>query len=365
MFRRSSSQSSGYQRPRDTVLESATARGRVRFPFLSWARMVGLGVMVWGLVSLANEITPAASKAGPELLGKHSERIESIAFHPGGRWLASGGGGGLVSLWDMHRRELAMALLPSTELDNTHVNYLAFTPDGLSLAVAHDDGSVTILDMATGKDRHRFRVSMRSARCLAFSPDGRLLAIGSTDNKIALWEVPALRQRAVLLGSRRQVNSLAFSPDGRTLASASTDGTAKLWNVSSGENIRTLGTTPINFRTVVCVAYSPEGRILATACPESGIALWDASTGRRLETSGGRERGAMTLAFSPVGGKLAWGTTDGRIEVWDAGANLQFSEFHGHSGAVVSLAFSPDGKTLASTGNDAAVRTWEVSRWDQ
>ena len=354
-MRQSCSQRPNFQRPTDVLPQCAASCGRVRFPFLSWGWMAVLGVLASVLVYLAEGATRDPGEADRSLLGKHINGVESVAFNPGGRWLASAGGDRAAYLWDLKRGELAMVLDRAPESEETLANRVAFAPDGSTLAVANDDGSVTLWDVASGIQRHNFRASTQGVRCLAFSPDGLLLATGSTDHSIALWDVATLSRRAVLLGSSRQVNCVVFSPDGRTLASACTDGTAKLWDVSSGENIRTLNATTTKLWSVVCVAYSPDGRVLATACPESGVALWDASTGRRLETHGGCETGAMTLAFSPRGETLAWGTAGGMIELWDAGGNRRLSVWRGHSGAVVSLAFSPDGRTLASGGNDAAV----------
>ncbi|HEX3446954.1 MAG TPA: WD40 repeat domain-containing protein, partial [Isosphaeraceae bacterium] len=314
MSRRSSSQPLSYRSPRNVQPECAPRGGRVRFPFLSWKRIVGLGVLAWVPLYLADGTTPAPGKADHSVLGKHSGRIISVAFNPSGRWLAASGGTRSVSLWDMSCREPAMALEPAPEPEVAFMNCLAFTPDGLNLAVANDRGSVSMWDVASGNLWHNLRASTQSVRSLAFSPDGRLLATGISDGSIVLWDATMLCERAVLLGSRRQINCVAFSPDGRTLASASTDGRTKLWDISSGENIRTLKPNANDPPAIQCVAYSPDGRILATACAQSGVALWDESTGRLLVTCGECGPGAMTLAFSPVGGMLAWGATDGRIE---------------------------------------------------
>jgi WD40 repeat protein len=297
MIRRSFSQLPSHQTPWDVLPQCAASSGRVRFPFLNWGWIAVLGVLVAMLVYLAERTTPDLDEANRGLLGKHVNWVDSVAYHPGGHWLAAVGGDRSVSLWDMNRRERATTLKPASGSEVTSTTCVAFTPDGSTLAVGNNDGSVSMWDVASWNHRHNVRASTHAVRCLAFSPDGQLLATGCTDHSITLWDVATLRRRSVLLGSRRQVNSVAFSPDGRTLASASTDGTAKLWDVSSGENIRTLNTTTVNHRIVRCVAYSPDGRVLATACLESGVALWDASSGRRLNTPEGCEPGAMTLGY--------------------------------------------------------------------
>jgi WD40 repeat protein len=359
-MRRSNRQITDLRQSPDILTRSGMTRGVVRFPILSWGWKAGLCALASALFYA--EVWTGQDPAGADrsLLGKHINGVESVAFNPAGRWLASAGSDRSVYVWDLERHELAKVLNRAQASAETLTSRVAFAPDGSTLAVANDDGLVTLWDLASGIQRHNFRASTHGVRCLAFSPDGLVLATGSTDRSIVLWDMATLSRRATLSGSRGQVNSIAFSPDGRTLASGCTDGAAKLWDVSSGENIRTLVATTTTHHSVVCVAYSPDGQMLATACPESGVALWDATTGRPLEIDGGYPHGAMTLAFSPRGPVLAWGKIGGAIEIWDAAANRRLSVWRGHSGPVISLAFSPDGKTLASGGNDAAVRMWDV-----
>ena len=356
----SRSQRPSFPRPLDVLSEDEMSCGAVRFSILSWGWRAVRCTLALVLVYVAVGTSRHPDEADHSLLGKHIKGVESVAFNPGGRWLASAGGDTSAYLWDLERGELAKVLDRIPESAETLANRVAFAPNGSTLAGANDDGSVTLWDVASGIEQHHFRASARRVRCLAFSPDSLLLATASTDHSIALWDVATLSRRAVLLGSSRSVNCVVFSPDGLTLASACMDGTAKLWDVSSGENIRTLTMTTTKLWSVICVAYSPDGRMLATACPESGVALWHASSGSRLITPWVSEGGALTLAFSPRGQTLAWGTAGGMIEIWDAGGNRRLSVGRGHSGAVMSLAFSPDGRTLASGGNDAAVRVWEV-----
>jgi WD40 repeat protein len=71
---------------------------------------------------------------------------------------------------------------------------------------------------------------------VAFSPVGLTLATASQDGTVDLWDLTG-RARPVLIGESlvghaADVRSVAFSPDGNALATASADNTAILWDIS-------------------------------------------------------------------------------------------------------------------------------------
>src|SRR5262249_40147278 len=145
-------------------------------------------------------------------------------------------------------------------------------------------------------------------RCLVFSPDGRTLALGGDDGTIRLWDMPRARERVLLRGHKDVVWSVAFSRDGRRLVSSGKDGRVLLWHSVRGAGLRELGKARPN--SVQSVAFAPGGQAVAfgeTGWSPQDVTLWDPETGALRARLTGHHVGVNALAFSPDGRTLASG----------------------------------------------------------
>ena len=113
------------------------------------------------------------------------------------------------------------------------INSVAFSPDGKRLASAagkgpgDGGGEIKVWDAETGQELHTLPAGGTS---VAFSPDGRRIAgagkrpidrLGgpSGSGEVKVWDAETGRELLTLQGHTSDVWNVAFSPDGQRLAS--------------------------------------------------------------------------------------------------------------------------------------------------
>ncbi len=289
---------------------------------------------------------------------RHGDQINRVAFSPGGLTLASASNDGSVRLWDAATGKELRRFLGHQGA----VISVACSPDGTMLASGgwEGDNTIRLWDVATGKELRLFKPQSGPWGCIVFSPDGKSLATGRHDHGIQLWDVETGKLLHQLDGQDKSSVpvEVAYSPDGRTLASGGKDGTIRMWDLATGKESRRLPGPQKNWNHIV--AFSPDGRTIASAGHASPIRLLEVATGKEIRQLQAHPDGDSSLAFAPDGRTLACGDTTGTIHLWEAATGNELFRFKGHSGYVAGLSFSGDGQRLASIA-DATIHVWDVA----
>jgi hypothetical protein len=154
------------------------------------------------------------------------------------------------------------------------VQTLAFSPDSRLLASGGWDYSIVLWDTQT---RQRIGQPLlghtNGINTLAFSPDGQILASGGRDQRIILWDVATGQPFGTpLTGHEFGVYNLVFSPDGRWMAS--TDAyQIILWNMGvAGWQEAACRRAHLNFTQVEWERFLP-GQPYRPVCPNSVAGL--------------------------------------------------------------------------------------------
>ena len=124
-----------------------------------------------------------------QTLEHHTKSVETVAFLPDCRLLASGSWDKSILLWDPKTNVLKKILTGHTQA----VSLVAFSPDYQQLALGFGDSMIWLCDVRLwdANTRVTFKLLEGHTDCIwsmAFSPNGKLLASGSEDETIRLWD---------------------------------------------------------------------------------------------------------------------------------------------------------------------------------
>ena len=250
--------------------------------------------------------------------------------------LAAGGTEAVVvASLDGHQRQLL-------DVGDGWATEVAFSPDGLTLAVAIDagrgsedisgpgSGAVRFVDPESGAASAPTIELGEPAIGVAYSRDGRSVGVITGNNVLHVYSVVDGKESgAPIENADAQITSVAFSPDGSRIAAGIASGAVRQYDLETRQPVGALLEGDPN--GVFGVAYSPDGALLAgTSLGFSTTQLWDARTGSPIGTrlTGGRvpytfrtflveHFMASRPAFAPVGDALATPGFPGATVLWD------------------------------------------------
>jgi serine/threonine protein kinase len=281
--------------------------------------------------------------------------VWSVAFSPDGNTLAMGLDDGSVRLWDAHTG----ARKSRIQAHKRPVWCVRFSPDGMMMATASDDGKVHLWDTQTNKEYDTLDLGT-AVRAVAFSPDSKRIAAGTRSGSVRVYNAIDGKQLIVTEGhTDGVVMGLAFSGDGTLLASGSGDRTVKIWDVSDMEG-REVTTLTGHAGAVYAVAFHPTKRMVATGSWDHTIRLWDIDMSREVSRLEGHHDDIWSVAFSADGSHLASGSEDRTAKLWDVASGKELRTFKGHGGTIYAVAISKDGSTVATGSRDGTVKLWDA-----
>ena len=249
----------------------------------------------------------------------HLSIVESLAYSPNGKLLASGSFQEAI-LWDAQTGMLVKRLPGFAD----RVVALAFSPDGKLLATGGgaptQDGEIKIFNTATGnlviEIQHGHSDQVFG---VSFSPDGAKLATCGADKFVKVFAVPSGKFLKAFEGHTHHVLDVGWKADGKLLASGGADNVIKIWDYEKGEQLRSFGNHTKQITRLVFKGNTSE---IATCSGDQTVRMWNVDNGGGGMTFGGSNDFLYAVGISHDGKIVAAGGEEGIVRLYN-GANGQ------------------------------------------
>jgi len=273
---------------------------------------------IWGidgrrrhLIHLPHLATPMGDDS---LVAHLGVPVNAVAFDPTGRWLAAGGGDGVVHLVAVGEGRITATLSSQA---TGQVNALCWLPDGRLLAGGLD-GCLTLWDVAGRRVVTRRMLFQFPIQQIALAPDGKRIAVCAMESRVKIATLPGLETAQVLKGHKDVVYSVAWSSGGRYLASGSNDRRVLLWDLQEGaSHVLWQDDEP-----VYAVAFAPDGATVAIAPRGTAIDLLTVPEGETVDHLTGHTADICALCF-PAPDLLVSSSRDATARIWHLNSSRQ------------------------------------------
>ena len=272
----------------------------------------GTGALLGALVDPATADAPATADTA------HRDTILALAISPNDDMLATGSFR-TVKLWE-RMRAARLAEVAET------AGITSIASAGSSAACGRPDGTVVLVDAASGATRRAFRAHTAAVAAIALSADGATVYSAGADGSIVATNSADGNVTGRLMRPAG-VRALAVTAAGSQLAIADADGVIRTFALP-------LPAPPVD---PLAAAPSPLKELNAGAGPV--VALADTPT---------------------LSGHLLAGGADGTVRLWNAEEAAVVRQF-AQGGALGGMALKSDGSRLATVGTVPGIKLWNVA----
>lgn len=289
---------------------------------------------------------------------------------------------GVVSLFDREKTSLCWRRAVSRQF----LECVAFSADALLMAAAGRNGSLGIIESATGTVLHTATLERSNVKALSFHPlnnsvmaaceDGSIFRVrpaprAQTDKSAFSFDRPELLRPADGI----PIQSIAHSHDGRlfaySMAVHSTPRTSLpetpdtndcVIQITSADRLTPVRTISVDETTVECLQFLEGDSVIAAGCRDQSVRIYHSRDGLLNFALEGAPSSITALTRHPDGSRWVAACEDGAVVLWNAATGERITTLTAGAPGLRDVAFTPDGKSLIASGKSSPLVLFETQK---
>jgi hypothetical protein len=268
--------------------------------------------------------------------------VNYFEFSPDGKTAVSAGNDGTVRILDASTgKQLALYATFGPRVLQAH-----FSRTGDFLAVSSSDNTIVVIDIKTGAEKWRYKLTGDLLQ-MVLAPDDGSIAVLFYDSTVSVYQIDGVMLTTFTGRKSPNVYGIGWCPQSDCLLLWGKNGMLEVWDAFKPNLVDTLRG---HAGVVRAASFSADGQSFATVADDKQVLLWDANTGTRKGTVSGLIEDPTAVTWSRDSQWFAVETKSGKAFIWSAlgsGPKIVDPKYgFGHGW----IAFTPDGTGIV-TGN--------------
>jgi WD40 repeat protein len=240
----------------------------------------------------------------------HLDLVNSIAIHPNGRLIATGGYRE-IKLWERVNEVETFSL---RDKGLKEVSAVAVSGDGLVMAASDRNGEIKLWNLSTGELFHGD--DGPPVKKLVLSHSGQDMAVHSQDSVLRVLHITPDGSIMLSLPLEQLPVASCWDREGRRLGVVLSDGSTSIWTRVKESEYEALHMEGISNARAIEFFGDADGSF-AVGLAKGGVRLVDAATGEVKGVIDGIDVSVEQIAIDLPGDRMAIATGDGNGSIWN------------------------------------------------
>merc|ERR1711892_255890 len=293
----------------------------------------------------------------------HGSAVNDIAFPNETSSLFATGGKGDVRIWETETGKELVRI----EVPNITCNAVAFSPDGMSIMTAWNDGKLRAYLPQSGRLIYDVpHAHHLDATAVVVTECNRKIISGGEEGAIRVWKIglsnlkkPTVSLLETMKEHKCKITAIKLRKNMQQCATASEDGTCIIWDLERYTRSQMVMANSL----FQCIVWSHDENQIVTSGTDRKICYWEALDGSLIRQMDGSMSGSVNgMVINTDGSKFVTGGDDKLVKVWDYDGGNVTAVGSGHSDQIKKIALSPDCSSCVSVSRDGAIAIWNLNK---